>query len=56
MTNNMITRTIDNLLYWQIIFPYSLCTGYIQQGSQPDNLVMLCKYFCVHTPLKRSIS
>ena len=40
----------------KIIFPYSQCTDYIQQGSQPDNLVMLCKYFCVYIPLEQSIS
>ncbi len=30
---------------------------YDQWRSQPDfNLVMLCKYFCVHRPRKQSIS
>ena len=28
----------------------------IQWRSQPDNLVMLCKFFCVYRPYKESIS
>ena len=28
----------------------------IQWRSQPDNLVVLCKFFCVYRPYKESIS
>jgi hypothetical protein len=51
MVLNMLWKNQSKLCFR---FPDTL--GCNQWRSQPDNLVMLCKYFCVHKPWKQSIS
>ena len=55
--NKVFNFTIPRITYYSspiVNFQQEIsCT---QWRSQPDNLVMLCKFFCVYRPYKESIS